>query len=118
MLKKNISTISKKNPPLGVYQHSYFIKDSLKSVKPHFLPNSIVDPIQMNIVFLQLFAQSTAACKENFDSLFIPFRCIASDVYNKRAMILKDGDLGDAVRASMSFPAMFKPIEIRFNTRL
>ena len=103
----------KKNPPTPEFINIRIsLKDSLKSVKPHFLPNSIVDPIQMNIVFLQLFAQSTAACKENFDSLFIPFRCIASDVYNKRAMILKDGDLGDAVRASMSFPAMFKPIEI------
>ncbi len=25
---------------------------------------------------------------------------------------MKEGDLGDAVRASMSFPFMFKPIEI------
>ena len=33
-------------------------------------------------------------------------------MYNKRPLILKKGDLGDAVRASMSFPAMFKPIEI------
>lgn len=103
----------KKNPPTPEFINIRIsLKDSLKNVKPHFLPNSIVDPIQMNIVFLQLFAQSTAVCKENFDSLFVPFRCVASDVYNKRPMILNKGDLGDAVRASMSFPAMFKPIEI------
>ena len=56
----------KKNPPTPEFINIRIsLKDSLKSVKPHFLPNSIVDPIQMNIVFLQLFAQSTAACKEN-----------------------------------------------------
>ena len=55
MLKKNISTISRKNPPTPEFINIRIsLKDSLKSVKPHFLPNSIVDPIQMNIVFLQL----------------------------------------------------------------
>ena len=42
----------------------------------------------------------------------MPFRCIASDVYNKKPLIMRRGDLGDAVRASMSFPFVFKPIEI------
>ena len=55
---------------------------------------------------------ATAACKGDFDKLFVPFRCIASDVYNKQQLIMRNGDLGDAVRASMSFPFMFKPIEI------
>ncbi len=86
-------------------------KDSLH-FKPQILPSSIVDPIQMNLVFIDLYAKGTAASKQNFDSLFIPFRCIASDVYNKKQLILKNGDLGDAVRASMTFPFMFKPIEI------
>ena len=45
-------------------------------------------------------------------SFFVPFRCVGSDVHNKRPLIFNEGDLGDAVRASMSFPAMFKPIEI------
>ena len=49
---------------------------------------------------------------ENFDSLFIPFRCVASDVYNKRELVFSRGDLGNSVRASMSFPFVFRPIEI------
>ena len=66
----------------------------------------------MNLVFVDLYARATAACKGDFDKLFVPFRCIASDVYNKKQLVMKEGDLGDAVRASMSFPFMFKPIEI------
>ena len=85
-------------------------KDSL-NVKPQ-LPTSMVNPIQMNLVFVELFARATAACDGDFDRLFVPFRCIASDVYNKRQIVLGKGDLGDAVRASMSFPFVFKPIEI------
>ena len=86
-------------------------RDSLK-IKPQFLPSSVVDPVQMNLVFIDLYARATAACGGNFDNLFVPFRCVASDVYNKKQLVMKRGDLGDAVRASMSFPFMFKPIEI------
>ena len=86
-------------------------RDSLK-IKPQFLPSSVVDPVQMNLVFIDLYARATAACGGDFDKLFIPFRCVASAVYNKKQLVMKRGDLGDAVRASMSFPFMFKPIEI------
>lgn len=86
-------------------------RDSLK-IKPQFLPSSVVDPVQMNLVFIDLYARATAACGGDFDKLFIPFRCVASDVYNNKQLVMKRGDLGDAVRASMSFPFMFKPIEI------
>ncbi|MDD4609609.1 MAG: patatin-like phospholipase family protein [Bacteroidaceae bacterium] len=87
-------------------------KDSIYKVAPIGFPTSVVSPIQMNVAFIELFAKSTALCNGNFDNLFVPFRCIASDVYNKQKLTLRSGDLGDAVRASMSFPAVFKPIEI------
>ena len=42
----------KKNPPTPEFINIRIsLKDSLKNVKPQFLPTSIVDPIQMNIVF-------------------------------------------------------------------
>lgn len=75
------------------------------------LPTNLVNPIYMNIVLPELFAQATAACNSNFDSLFVPFRCVATDVYEKESVVFSQGDLGDAVRASMTFPFVFKPIE-------
>ena len=103
----------KKNPPTPEFVNvRVSLKNPLQKVKAQFLPSSVVDPLQMNFAFLQLFGQATASCHNDFDRLFIPFRCVASDVYNKRPIIFRKGDLGDAVRASMSFPAMFKPIEI------
>lgn len=102
----------KKGRPTPEFLNIRFaFKDSLRS-KSLRLPTSMVSPIQMNLVFVELFARSTAACRGNFDDLFVPFRCVASDVYNKKPLIMRNGDLGDAVRASMSFPFVFKPIEI------
>lgn len=103
----------KKNPPTPEFINiRVSSRNPLHKVKTQILPSSVVDPLQMNLAFVELFGQATALCKEDFDKLFIPFRCVASDVYNKRPIIFKKGDLGDAVRASMSFPGMFKPIEI------
>ncbi len=88
---------------------SITVSDSMQ-IKTSFLPNSLINPIQMNQAFMGLFAQATAKAGWNFDNLFVPFRCVGSDVYNKKAVVFKNGDLGDAVRASMSFPFVFKPI--------
>ena len=102
----------KKNQPTPEFLNIRLsFRDSL-NIKPQFLPSSVVNPIQMNLVFLDLYARATAACGGDFNKLFVPFRCVASDVYNKKQLIMNRGDLGDAVRASRSFPFMFKPIEI------
>ncbi len=74
------------------------------------LPSHIVPTQQMDLAFLLLFASGTAQCKGNFDSLFIPFRCIASDIQNKTQVLFKNGDLGEAVRSSMTIPIYFKPL--------
>lgn len=93
-------------------EFAYFsidMSDSLQ-IKTSFLPQSLINPIQMNQAFMALFSQATAEAEGDFDNLFIPFRCVASDIYSKQPIIFKEGDLGDAVRASMSFPFVFQPI--------
>lgn len=87
-------------------------RDSIRTKPQLSFPTSVVNPIQMNLAFVGLYGQATAACRGDFDNLFVPFRCVASDVYNKRPVVMRQGDLGDAVRASMSFPFVFKPIEM------
>ena len=111
-IESEYSYYFKKNRPTPELINIHFgIKDSLRS-KPQILPTSMVNPIQMNLAFVELFARATASCDGDFNKLFIPFRCVASDVYNKRPLVMRNGDLGDAVRASMSFPFVFKPIEV------
>ncbi|MDR1562377.1 MAG: patatin-like phospholipase family protein [Dysgonamonadaceae bacterium] len=85
------------------------LKDSLK-LKSSLLPMNLINPIQMNQAFLKLYSQANAQCKEDFDNLFVPFLCVASDVYNKKAIIFRNGKIENAVRASMTFPLLFKPV--------
>ncbi|MDR1500104.1 MAG: patatin-like phospholipase family protein [Tannerellaceae bacterium] len=85
------------------------ISDSLQ-IKTNIFSRSLVNSIQINQAFMGLFAQAAAKAAWNFDNLFVPFRSIGSDIYNKRAIVFRNGDLGDAVRVSMSFPLVFKPV--------
>lgn len=48
----------------------------------------------------------------DFDDLRIPFRAVATDVVTGEAVILGEGDLATAMRASMAVPAVFAPVEI------
>lgn len=106
-----IYSYKRKHPTPEIFSIKFSVKDSF-IVQPRYFPVSAINPVQMNIAFMTLFSQATAASEGNFDNLFIPFRCVASDVYNKQAVVLKSGDLGDAVRASMTFPFVFQPIVI------
>lgn len=109
-MDQNYMFYFKKNRSVpGLVSLHFGLKDSLRVVTP---ATSIVNPNPMNLGFLEIFAGYTAACKENFDSLMIPFRCVASDVYNKKQVVFSKGNLGDAVRASMTYPMFFKPIKI------
>ena len=48
----------------------------------------------------------------NFDDLPIPFRCVATDMQSGEAIVLHEGYLADAVRASMAIPGVFTPVEL------
>jgi NTE family protein len=48
----------------------------------------------------------------NFDALPMPFRAVATDMENGEAVVLGDGDLALALRASMSVPGLFPPTEV------
>ena len=48
----------------------------------------------------------------NFDDLKIPFRAVTTNMLTGEAIVLQDGDLAEAIRASMSLPGVFEPFEI------
>lgn len=85
-------------------------KDSL--ARADLMPSSLISPLPMNFAFMDLFAAYTAQCGGNFDNLFVPFRCVTSDVVHKHKIVCRGGRLSDAIRASMSFPAVFQPIKM------
>ncbi|HTV59468.1 MAG TPA: patatin-like phospholipase family protein [Verrucomicrobiae bacterium] len=49
---------------------------------------------------------------KSFDELPTPFRCVATDLTSGKKIILDDGSLGESLRASMSLPAIFTPVQM------
>ncbi len=76
------------------------------------LPTNLVATQPMDFGIMEYFAQYSAAANNNFDSLLVPYRCVGADVYNNREVIFRKGDLGQSIRASMTFPFYFKPVVI------
>lgn len=79
------------------------------------LPINIVSPYQMDFAFIELFSPADVPSGGNFDSLFVPFRCVATNLNKNIGEVLKSGSLRDAIRASMTYPFFFKPIRIDGN---
>lgn len=49
---------------------------------------------------------------QNFDALPTPFRAVATDMETGQAVVMDQGDLAAALRASMSVPGVFSPLEV------
>lgn len=99
---------NRKNPKM--FNINLSPRDSVNNLFS-YIPANLIRPIPMNMEFLKLFGPYTLQCGGDFDRLFVPFRCVTSDIYHKHKVVCRDGDLGEAVRQSMSFPLVFKPIE-------
>lgn len=76
------------------------------------LPTNLINSVPIDFFLMETFSGANAASRYNFDSLMIPFRCVASDIEKKKSVVFKSGDLPSALRASMSYPFYIRPISI------
>ncbi|MFD1631947.1 patatin-like phospholipase family protein [Pseudopedobacter beijingensis] len=74
--------------------------------------SNIINDVPLNYALLELLSKASAHAKDNFDNLFIPFRCVVSDVLSEKIIIVKGGSLAEAVRGSMSVPLVYRPIKV------
>lgn len=74
------------------------------------LPSGLV--AGQNVAALLSHLTLSAHHIEDFNNLPIPFRCVATAIETGEAVVLKDGYLPDAIRASMSIPSAFSPVEL------
>lgn len=88
-----------------------YVKDT--SDKWRFsIPTGAVSSFPMDFATLELFASPAKAAGFDFDSLMVPFFCVAADIINKGPYIARKGDLGSFIRASMSVPGYLKPVTL------
>ncbi len=64
-----------------------------------------------NLGFILNELTRNAALVDDFDQLAIPFRAVATDLETGVEVVLKSGNLAEAIRASMSIPGVYAPVE-------
>lgn len=88
------------------------IKLSKDSIIQKSLPTNLLNSTYLDLELMHLLGVNLNAANNSFDSLFIPFRCIASDITTKESIIFREGSLNMAVRASMTYPFFLSPIKM------
>ncbi len=74
------------------------------------LPSHLISDTQINMALNELLTPASAAAGGDFDRLMVPFLCVAADMVRREPVVQRQGDLAQAVRASMSIPLAFKPV--------
>lgn len=76
------------------------------------MPSHMISSSQIDMAIVGLFQPATVASGGDFDNLMVPFRCVAADMNSRKAKVFDKGDLGVAIRSSMSIPLVFKPVTL------
>jgi len=77
--------------------------------KSRLLPENLVNDFEINFLLDKYFTAPSAVARNNFDSLFVPYRAIAADVLQKKAITLNHVSLPFAIRSSIAIPLFFPP---------
>jgi NTE family protein len=75
------------------------------------LPPGLVAEHRVNRFLIQNLAPAAYAAGGDFDRLAVRFRAVATDLADGEPVVLAQGDLARAVRASMSIPLVFAPVD-------
>ncbi len=74
------------------------------------IPTHLISSTAIDYYLMAMLSQASAKSNYCFDSLFVPYRCVASDIETKSSVIFKKGNLSTAIRASMTYPFYFSPV--------
>lgn len=74
------------------------------------LPLGVIQGQNLALLLESMFAH--ASNTRNFDKLPIPFRAVATDITTGEKVVFNKGHLPQVIRASMSIPAVFAPVEL------
>ena len=77
--------------------------------KSSLLPRGAISGQKIQFFFQTVTSERVQT--KDFDALPIPFRAIAADIITGKPVVISQGDLATAMRASMSIPGLFSPID-------
>lgn len=77
-----------------------------------YIPRSITYGQKVYQLIYDYIIKADYQALNDFDELKIPFRSVATDLISGKRVVLKRGDLAEAINASIAFPLLFAPVEI------
>ncbi|MEM7548072.1 MAG: patatin-like phospholipase family protein [Bacteroidota bacterium] len=88
------------------------VKLSLDSALQLGLKSNLANDLAINFELEEKLSPLAANANNNFDSLFIPYRAMAADIFTQSEVVLDSGRLSEAVRATFSVPFFYRPIRV------
>jgi len=76
------------------------------------LQTNVVREAPLNALVTALYLRGNLMARGDFDRLPIPFRAVAADLRTRQEVVLRAGDLAQAVRASASIPLVFRTVRM------
>ncbi|MCI0750747.1 MAG: patatin-like phospholipase family protein [Flammeovirgaceae bacterium] len=85
---------------------------SLDSGRAVQFNSSLANDVSLNFALTEKMATASAISKNNFDSLFVPLRVVAAEIFTQQQVILSKGSLSAALRATQTVPFFYTPIRV------
>ncbi len=76
------------------------------------LRSNLINDVPLNFALLELYGQASANARDDFDKLFVPFRCIVADVFSQEMIPVSKGNLAEAIRGTFTVPLIYRPIKV------
>jgi len=93
---------------LKKYDGQHQLIFGLKGFTP-IMPGALIAGQKVSLYFSHLTLEYASV--SDFDRLPIAFRCVAVDLVTGKEVVLKGGSLARAMRATMSIPSVFSPVQ-------
>lgn len=85
---------------------------SLDSTFTFQFNTSLANDVSLNFALAEKMAGAGAIARDNFDSLFVPLRVMAADIFTQSEIVLSKGSLSSALRATQTVPFFYNPIRV------
>ncbi len=88
----------------------YLLNVRFDGYKP-YIPSSFTPGQKLLSILSKKLLLAKYQATKNFDQLKIPFRSVSTDLISGKRIVIKDGDLAEAISASSAVPLLFSPVE-------
>ena len=88
----------------------YIASIRFNGFKP-YIPKALTAGQKLSDLLTSLTLKANYTSGGDFDRLTVPYRSVTADIVSGQQVILSEGNLADAIRATMAFPLAFTGIE-------